>query len=132
MADDYIEVTGMGEMWDFKSLGAGAELEGLYMGKEENVGPNGSTVHFIEVNGGQLGVWGNAILDTRLKNLKPDGVEMVKIVYKGKVKSEKTKGREYHDFQVFHKPYKPEYASVSNEVSNDDLADFEKSLGLDK
>lgn len=131
MSDDYQEVTGMGETWDYKSLGAGAEFEGLYLGKDTDVGPNNSTMYHFDVNGGQVSVWGNAILDTRMKNVKPDGVEMVKIIYKGKVKSEKTK-REYNDFQLFHKMYKPEYAKVDESATATDLEDFEKSMGLDK
>lgn len=127
MADEWVESTGMGETWDYKSLGEGAEIEGVYMGKDLDVGPNGSSMHYIDVNGGQVGVWGNAIIDSRTKNFVA-GKEYIKIKYMGKKKSEKVKGREYNDFKVFHRPYNPKMEEVP--ATEGDLDAFEKSLGL--
>lgn len=77
------------------------ELIGIFIGAETNVGPNKSNLYTFKKSSGEMvGVWGNTVLDTRFKNLIEG--EEVKIEYKGKTKSPKT-GREYHDYDVFHR-----------------------------
>ena len=76
-------------------------LEGIYKGKEENVGENNSTIYNIKTEKGMIGVWDSTVLAVRLKNIEIG--EEVKIVYLGKVAS-KTKGRKaYHNYEVFHR-----------------------------
>lgn len=95
--------------WDYENE---KELVGIYLSKEENVGPNGSNIYnFRKSDGLVIGVWGNTILDDRFKSIKIG--EEVKVVYLGRAKSEKT-GREYHGFDVFHRP-----AQVENVFEKD-------------
>lgn len=85
--------------WDYQEQ---PEFTGTYMAKESEVGPNNSNMYTFKVTDGSLmGVWGNTILDGRFKNLQVG--EEVKIVYLGKMESSKVKGREYHNFEVYHK-----------------------------
>lgn len=103
--------------WEFES---DKEIIGAFVGVEENVGPNNSRMYTLEVAGGEkVGVWGNAVLDTRMKNVTEG--EEVKIVYLGKKESEKVKGRSYHNFEVYHR--KPAFVKASGMSKEDeDLA----------
>ena len=84
--------------WEFEKQ---KTIEGVFVSKEENVGPNHSNLYTLELpDHSHLAVWGNTILDTRFKNLQPG--DQVKIEYLGKKKSKKRKGAEYHDFEVYH------------------------------
>lgn len=84
--------------WDFEEK---KELVGVFVSKEEKVGPNESNLYTFELpDHSNIGVWGNTVLDIRLKNLKFG--EEVKIEYLGKETSEKT-GREYRNFEVYHR-----------------------------
>jgi len=96
----------MNPTWDYKEEfertkgNPEVAVEGVFIDKKEDVGPNHSNVYTFEREDGSLiDVWGSGVLDTRFKNLKP-GME-VRVVYLGKTKSEKT-GRTYHNFDVFH------------------------------
>ena len=94
--------------WDFREE---KEFVGFYVNAETEVGPNKSNLYnFKKENGEVISVWGNTVLDTRFKNLVEG--EEVKILYKGKVKNEKT-GREYHNFEVYHR--KPEFKEVEDD-----------------
>lgn len=85
--------------WDYKVTPV---FEGSFISTESNVGPNHSNLYTFRVKDGSLlAVWGNTILDTRFKNLEFG--ELVIIHYLGKVKSEKRKGAEYHNFEVYHR-----------------------------
>jgi len=88
-----------GISWDFESQPV---IRGIFIGKEEGVGPNNSCVYNLEVEGKPRAVWGSTVLDTRLKNVGL-GDEVV-IIYKGMVASEKRKGSSYKDYDVYHKP----------------------------
>ena len=89
----------MNPTWDYQEQ---PEFEGVYIAKEVEVGPNNSNLYNFKVaDGSFVSVWGNTILDGRFKNLTEG--EEVKIVYLGKVKSEKRKGAEYHNFDVYHR-----------------------------
>ena len=99
MANEGWQKVEIAPTWDFEK---NKTIEGAFVGVEENVGPNNSKMYTIEtVNGDKLGVWGNAVLDTRMKNLEIG--EEVKIEYLGKEESQKTKGRSYHNFEVYHR-----------------------------
>src|SRR3990167_423589 len=71
-----------------------------HSGMQTNVGPNNSNMYDLETKNGVIGVWGNAVLNTRMMNIQPG--EEVKIVYGGLLKSEKS-GRSYHSFNVFYR-----------------------------
>lgn len=84
------------------SLDEGDMLVGAFLGVREHVGPNDANLYeFEKLDKSTISVWGSSILDARFKNLKVG--EEVKVVYLGKLKSEKT-GRQYHNYEVFHKP----------------------------
>ena len=103
--------------WDYQK---DKEIEGAFVSVEENVGPNGSKMYTLETKDGErLGVWGNAVLDTRMKNVTEG--EEVKIVYLGREESQKTKGRSYHNFEVYHrKPAFQKAGGISKE--DEDMA----------
>lgn len=85
-----------GEAWDRTGT-----VQGVYRSKKLNVGPNGSNMYMIDTGGKMVGVWGSAVLDSRLAQV-PVGSE-VKIKSLGKTKSEKT-GREYVNYEVEYRP----------------------------
>lgn len=102
--------------WDFENQ---KEIEGAFVGVEENVGPNNSKMYTLELaDGSKVGVWGNAVLDTRFKNLLEG--EEVKVEYLGKKESEKVKGRSYHNFEVYHR--KPTYTKAGLSKEDEDMA----------
>lgn len=79
-------------------------LIGVYLGKEEGVGPNESMLYSFEKKGGKkVVVWGSTLLDSRFKSLEIG--EEVKVEYIGKATSEKT-GREYKNYKVWHRNQK--------------------------
>lgn len=108
--------------WDFQSEYEEAgnkpiEFVGLYVSREENVGPNNSNLYTFEIAGGEhKAIWGTTLLDTRFKNLKFG--EEVKVVYLGKVKSEQRKGAEYHNFEVYHRM--PDFRKEEEELTQQD------------
>ena len=105
----------MSPTWDYKKQ---PEFIGLYLGMQEKVGPNESKMYDFEISGGgNMSVWGNTVLDVRLKNVAVG--DEVKIVYLGPETSDKTK-REYHNFDVFHR--KPVVEEVKIDI--DKLEDF--------
>ena len=98
---DWKEV-GLGVTWNYKEAKEGDSVEGVFAGKEENVGENNSMIYRIEdKDGNATNVWGSTVLDTRMKNVKEG--EEVKIVYQGKKPSPTRKGQNYHDFKVWHR-----------------------------
>lgn len=86
-----------GDSWDFET---NPEIVGIFLGKEEGVGPNEQILYSIETKDGPFVVWGSALLDKRLKNVVEG--EEVKIVYLGKEKSQKT-GRTFKNYDVYHR-----------------------------
>lgn len=88
----------MTPIWDFSK---NKELIGIYLSREEGVGPNESVLYTFETENGEIvGIWGNSVVEDKLKFVAV-GAE-VKIVYLGKATSEKS-GREYRNFEVFFK-----------------------------
>ncbi|EKD84720.1 MAG: hypothetical protein ACD_38C00169G0021 [uncultured bacterium] len=93
----------MSPTWDYENE---KELIGVYLSKEVEVGPNKSNLYsFKKSDGLVVGIWGSTILDNRFKGIAFG--EEVKVVYLGMVKNEKT-GREYHNFEIYHRPAQPE------------------------
>ena len=92
----------LGETWDYKTAKEGDSVEGVFAGKDENVGENNSMIYRLETPEGDVrSIWGCTVLDTRMKNIKEG--EEVKIVYKGTKPSPNRKGKNYHDFEVYHR-----------------------------
>ena len=106
------------ETWDFNK---NATFKGVFVEIRQGVGQNNSNLYVFEgEDQKRYGVWGSAVLDTRLKNLVV-GEETV-IIYAGMMKSEKT-NRTYKNFLVYHKggstnteeePPLPEEEPISN------------------
>lgn len=63
------------------------EIEGTYLGKEEMVGVNNSTVYKLERDGAFITFWGCTVLDDRMAYVKPG--EYIKVIYKGQQKNKK-------------------------------------------
>lgn|SRR3990167_3707529 len=98
MADDGWIKSEQGDTWDFT---ANKEMVGLFIGKEENVGENNSNLYSFEVDQKNVAVWGSTVLDIRMKNVKVG--EEVKIVFLGMEDSPNRKGKQYKNFDVFHR-----------------------------
>lgn len=78
------------------------EFIGVFISKDENVGPNASTLYNFEQKGGvNVAVWGSTVLDTRLKNVKEG--EEVKIIYKGLTENPKRGQKPAKLYDVFHR-----------------------------
>lgn len=119
--DDWTKVE-MSPAW--KPEKEGDSVEGLFTRMEENVGDNNSNMYYLEQDNGEtIGVWGSTVLDVRLKNVKVG--EMVKVVYQGVKKSEKTK-RDYKDYDVYHKP--APFKKVGDEGIDLDEINFDGGL----
>lgn len=101
------------ESWDRKK-----QIEGKYIKKQSNVGPNESMVYTLKTKDGEIGVWGSTVLDTKFSYI-PINSE-VRIDPPTTVKSDKT-GREYQDYKVMFK--EPEFEEVQ-EHPKDDLSDM--------
>ena len=95
MAEDIWEEIGMSETHDFE---ANKEFVGTFSNLRTNVGPNKSNMYNFKTDKGTVGIWGNAVLDTKLVSIMPG--DQAKIVYVGKVKSPKT-NRLYRDYKVY-------------------------------
>lgn len=89
---------GEGEIWNPDK---GDQIQGFLKDVEHDVGQYNSTMYFIETEDGLMKVWGCAVLDTRMKNVKME--HEVNITYQGRKKSQKT-GRPYKSYEVFHRP----------------------------
>ena len=84
------------DVW--KPENQGDTIQGKYKTVKQEVGQNESNLYLLETEEGEYGVWGSAVIDSRMSEV-PLG-SMVKIVYKGKATGEKS-GREYKDFDIF-------------------------------
>lgn len=91
----------MGDTWNPEK--EGDEIVGLFVGKEENVGENNSNLYTLEASDDNrsVSVWGTTVLDVRMKNVKVG--EEVKIIFKGWKDSPTRKGKQYKDFEVYHR-----------------------------
>jgi len=130
LSDDWEEM-GKNPVWELDNTKVGEKFFGVYLNKEENLGPNSSTLYnFIRYEDekfqnriGGYSIWSTSLLDTRFKNFVRG--EQVAIVYLGKMKSEQRKGSMYHNFEVFHRP--PEKAVNLEQQETDPFDEFENT-----
>lgn len=116
--NDGWEKVGVSKAWNFET--DGKEFVGIYVSMQPDVGDNHSKMYDFDVNGESRSVWGNAVLDVRLKNVRPG--EEVKIVYLGMANSEKVRGRKYKNFEVYHRPAPfKKVESAGEEIDFNDL-----------
>src|SRR3990167_5432471 len=99
---NYEEVSGGSKTdraWPAKNqvLKEGDFIEGLLVEKNANVGPNNSMMYVLEVGEEKVGVWGSAVIDTKMAKVAVG--KMVKIEFKGM--EEGKGGRTYKDFRVY-------------------------------
>ena len=100
MSYEKVAVGDFPEMWDFTEK---ETLEGYYIDKNEDVGPNHSNVYQVETDDGQkVQFWGTTVLDSQFDSVRVG--ERVKVVYTGLVDSPKRKGKQYKNFEVYHDP----------------------------
>ena len=77
----------------------GAELKGILVDKEANVGPNNSKLYSIQQSDGDvIKVWGSASLDSLLGQVETDSQLVIK--YLGR-KTNVSTGRKYKAFEAF-------------------------------
>ncbi len=103
--------------WDFKELGKGAVIKGIYTAKKEHVGENDSTVYTLLVGEDMIDVWGSTLIDIRLSRTEIG--EEIQITYLGTKDSLKRKGKQYHDFEVLHR--KVAFEPVDDKINIDDI-----------
>lgn len=90
-------------------------LEGVLVGKQENVGPNNSKLFTVEKKGGhKVSVWGSAVLD-KLFTL-PIG-SLVRIEYLGKEKGKKGNMFKNYKIQV-DEDTRPDAADTADKIFN--------------
>lgn len=78
-------------------LEVGDSVEGEYVEKVENYGPNESNVYIIETeNGERVAVWGSTVIDENMKNITPGAI--VGFEFAGMRTGKR--GNEYKDFRV--------------------------------
>lgn len=75
----------------------GDSIEGVYIGKDTEVGQYDSTAYHMENLKGQWTIWGSTVLDDKMRYIK-EGTQ-IKIVYKGKQKN--SKGQETKMYEVY-------------------------------
>ena len=84
------------KMWNWED--DGEKVEGELVKVEPNVGKNESNVYTIKLEGGEeVGIWGTAVLDSRLADIEVG--TKIQIIYKGKKKNPET-GRTFKDFSI--------------------------------
>ena len=92
------EVKVEGEAWDFTKE---ATVEGVYVNKDTEVGPNKSNMYHLEQGDGSIvKVWGSTVLDNKFAELEKESVfgqTKVKITFLG---MEKGKRGEYKNWKL--------------------------------
>ena len=92
------EVKVSGEAHDFTKK---ASVEGLYVKKETEIGPNKSNMYHLETEDGVIKVWGSTVLDNKFSQLEAEhfqlGETKVKITFLG---MEKGKRGEYKNWKL--------------------------------
>ena len=93
------EIERKSELHDFEKQ---ATVEGLYTGKEENVGTKGnSTIYTLEENGEEIKFWGSTVLDNKFKELEKEyatGSAKVRVTFLGMQKGQS--GTNYKDWKL--------------------------------
>lgn len=105
--------TGSKKAGDLKPLAANDKsyITGFYLGTQDNVGQNNSTVHKLKMDGKgdeshisgnaegpEVSVWGTGVLNDKIAQHVQLG-QRIKITWEGLVKSKKS-GNEYHAWDV--------------------------------
>lgn len=90
--DEAIEA-GSGDMWDQTGV-----IEGVYIARRENVGPNNSNVYLIRTEEGDKGVWGSTVLDGKFDDI-PLNCE-VQVEFTGMSEKAGKFGKHYKEFRV--------------------------------
>ena len=85
---------------------AGDFLDGELVDVRSEVGENKSVMYDLQSGGKLWSVWGCTVLDGKMHRIMKG--EFVRIVFLGEKPSEKRKGRNYKDFQVFVKEHENE------------------------
>lgn len=107
--DEWEEI-GVPPTWGYKEE---KELSGVYVSKEEGVGPHGSVVYHIKkADGSDIGVWDNTVLSDKFAKLNIG--DEIKITYLGMLESDA--GRQYHGFKVIRKKAKTSAVVKESEV----------------
>jgi hypothetical protein len=76
------------------------EIEGVYLGKQEDVGPNHSKLYRLKTaDGATISVWGSTALDSKMSNVGEG--DQIRIEYLGKKKSPTAGRSPYKDFAVY-------------------------------
>jgi hypothetical protein len=70
-------------------------IQGVYVSKKTDVGPNNSNMYNLKTSDGEVGVWGSTVIDSKFEQI-PLGAE-VRIEPLGMAKSKM--GKEYADFK---------------------------------
>ena len=83
------------ETW--KPSQEGDEIVGKLTNKEANIGPNGSKLYSIEVDGEVQKVWGSSTLDRRMADVEVGS--NVKIIFEGN-QTNPANGRSYKLYRV--------------------------------
>ena len=78
------------ETWEPKK---GDSIEGIYKGKQHNVGKNKSTIYNIKVDGELKSIWGSTVLDRKM--MQVDEEDIIRITYDGKHEE-----KEYKEYTV--------------------------------
>lgn len=80
-----------------QELKVGDSIEGRYVEKSENVGPNSANVYILESGIELIGVWGGTVIDSRMDKVAVG--KMVKIQYKGLEKGKS--GKQYKNYEIY-------------------------------
>lgn len=129
------EKSGEGNVWNFKD-GDDDSFVGVFIDKKENVGVNNSTLYrFVRYEDikdgglinrlGHVGIWGTTTLNTKFEMLEKG--DLVAIQYMGLVESEKRKGSQYHDFEVYTKKQDEKEEDEDNIDIDDILNDMSET-----
>lgn len=102
----------------------GEEVEGVYLGKKEDVGENHANIYTLEVEkDGETelySLWGSMLLDSKFNegnHFKPIPVgSFVKVVHLGTKPSTRGKGKTYHVFKVYFEPPKREMVEAGDDA----------------
>lgn len=118
---------------DEKSLFLGNVIEGFYIEKKDNVGPNESTIHTIKLkdDGTLVSMWGSDLIDGKFAKV-PFG-SMVRVEHLGMAKPKTPQGRAYRNFKILFDEntrdmkeatnVQPGNQEAQNEQANADAAD---------
>lgn len=102
------------DTWDKKE-----PIQGVYVSKQTNVGPNESNMYNIKTDKGTVGVWGSTVIDSKFEQV-PQGAE-VRIKSLGMATGKS--GKEYADYEFQYRevPMTEVNSPQANEAKVDDI-----------